>query len=358
MTGDAVGGVWTFALELARGLEKQGCEIVLAMMGPPMTPSQRAQVRRRQNITLVDGDYRLEWMNDPWADVDQAGDWLRGLASHYRADIVHLNGYSHAALDWNLPVVITAHSCVCSWWRAVKGEDAPAVYDEYRRRVRLGLGAANLVTAPSQSMLEELHTIYGFFGDSAVIPNTRNSRNFFPRPKERVIFSAGRIWDEAKNIAALDAIASKVEWPIEVAGDCQHPNGVSASLTNALCLGRLGPKRLAARVSKSAIFALPARYEPFGLSILEAGLSGCALVLGDIPSLREIWGNTAVFVDPQDHGELASTLNELIKDHWHRAGLSQRAHARAKDIASEDIGRRYLAAYASALKRQPQGVAA
>ncbi len=32
---------------------------------------------------------------------------------------------------------------------------------------------------------------------------------------------------------------------------------------------------------------LPARYEPFGLSVLEAALSGCALVLGDIPSLRE-----------------------------------------------------------------------
>ena len=34
---------------------------------------------------------------------------------------------------------------------------------------------------------------------------------------------------------------------------------------------------------------LPARYEPFGLSILEAALSGCALVLGDLPSLRELW---------------------------------------------------------------------
>src|SRR4051794_9242036 len=119
MTADAVGGVWTFALELARALEEHGCEIVLAMMGPSMTRSQRAQVRRRRNITVLEGKYRLEWMDGPWVEVDQAGDWLLGLASHYRPDLAHLNGYTHAALDWNIPVVITAHSCVCSWWRAV-----------------------------------------------------------------------------------------------------------------------------------------------------------------------------------------------------------------------------------------------
>jgi glycogen synthase len=330
----------------------------MAIMGPPMTRSQRTEVRRHHNITVVEGRYRLEWMNDPWGDVDRAGDWLLGLASHYRPDLVHLNGYSHAALDWNLPVIITAHSCVCSWWRAVNGEEAPPAYGEYRRRVRLGLNAANLVVAPTQAMLDELRAIYGFFGVSAVIPNTRQSKNFFAATKEKTIFSAGRIWDEAKNIAALDAIALGVEWPIEVAGDCQHPDGISVGLTNVRCLGRLGPKRLAGRLSKSAIFALPARYEPFGLSILEAGLSGCALVLGDIPSLREIWVNTAVFVDPEDVTALAKTLNELIHDHWHRASLSQRAQARAKEIASQNIGGRYFAGYTSSLNREAQGVAA
>ena len=54
-------------------------------------------------------------------------------------------------------------------------------------------------------------------------------------------------------------------------------------------LGSLSPRALAAWLARAAIYCLPARYEPFGLSVLEAALSGCALVLGDIPSLREIW---------------------------------------------------------------------
>jgi hypothetical protein len=45
---------------------------------------------------------------------------------------------------------------------------------------------------------------------------------------------------------------------------------------------------------------LPARYEPFGLSVLEAALSGCALVPGDIASLRGNWDGVAEFVCPDD----------------------------------------------------------
>ena len=46
---------------------------------------------------------------------------------------------------------------------------------------------------------------------------------------------------------------------------------------------------------QSAIYLCASRYEPFGLAPLEAALCGCALVLRDLPSLREIWGNSALF---------------------------------------------------------------
>ena len=61
-------------------------------------------------------------------------------------------------------------------------------------------------------------------------------------------------------------------------------------------------------MARAAIYALPARYEPFGLTALEAGLSGCALVLGDIPSLREVWGETACFVPPDDRDAVIEVL--------------------------------------------------
>ena len=61
------------------------------------------------------------------------------------AELVHLNGYAHAALPWRVPVVVVAHSCVLSWWQAVFGEAAPARYAEYRRHER----ASTLTRSPS-----------------------------------------------------------------------------------------------------------------------------------------------------------------------------------------------------------------
>jgi hypothetical protein len=39
-------------------------------------------------------------------------------------------------------------------------------------------------------------------------------------------------------------------------------------------------------------------------------MSGCALVLGDIASLREVWGPAARYVPPEDHEYLRETLTE------------------------------------------------
>src|SRR3954452_3301742 len=119
MTVDPIGGVWTYALELARALEPYGIEIALASMGAHLTREQYQQVLARKNVRLFESTYRLEWMGAPWDDVDRAGDWLLKISEDFHPDLIHLNGYSHAALEWDVPVLSVAHSCVLSWWRAV-----------------------------------------------------------------------------------------------------------------------------------------------------------------------------------------------------------------------------------------------
>ena len=85
-------------------------------------------------------------------------------------------------------------------------------------------------------------------------------------------------------------------------------------------------------MARASIYALPARYEPFGLSILEAGLSECALVLGDIPSLREHWEGAAVFVAPDDREALRSAIDRLIDRPSQRAELGRRARVRGQEF--------------------------
>jgi glycosyltransferase involved in cell wall biosynthesis len=349
MTADAVGGVWSYALELARALAPSGVEIVLATMGPLPNAAQREEAARCRNVRVESSEFRLEWMPNPWSDVEQAGDWLLALQRREQPDLVHLNGYAHAALPWQVPVCVVAHSCSCSWWRAVKHEPAPESWDRYRSAVRRGLDAATIVIAPTRAMLASLTTEYGHVGPARVIHNARHGSHYPVLRKERLVLSAGRMWDEAKNVRALECVAPSIEWPVYVAGESSMPGFGTMETTYCCSLGALDHSALARWMGRASIYALPARYEPFGLSALEAAYAGCALVLGDIPSLRELWGDAALFVEPEDHDQLAQTLQRLIADGERRRTIATRCRSRAFAFDPGEMASAYLHAYESAL---------
>jgi glycosyltransferase involved in cell wall biosynthesis len=287
-------------------------------------------------------------MPDPWEDLERAGDWLLGLEAEFRPDVVHLNHLVHADLPWQAPVLSVGHSCVLSWWAAVRGGPAPADWDVYRERVTRSLRAAQCVAAPSRAMLIELQRYYGPLRNCVVIPNCRDASRFSSASaKEPFVLSAGRLWDEAKNVAALARVAARIQWPVYVAGVATAPGGGTACFPGVRMLGPQDTASLRQWYARAGIYALPARYEPFGLTPVEAGLSECALVLGDIASLREVWGDAALYVDPDDHDGLALTLGELAEDSQMRRVLGARALARARELAPE----RFVSAYRTAYRK-------
>src|SRR5829696_2639150 len=219
MTTDAVGGVWTYSLELIRALAGQDVEVALAILGPRPCPSQMFEAERLPNCRVFQHGTKLEWMDVPWEDVDAAGKWLIALAEDFVPDVVHLNDYSHASLPWSCPVVAVAHSCVLTWWRSVKGENAPARYDEYRHRVCAALKAANSVVTPTAAFRTQMTKEYSLQFRGETIPNARWAESFGPGITEPRIISAGRLWDEAKNLQLLDRIAPEVTWEIVLAGE-------------------------------------------------------------------------------------------------------------------------------------------
>jgi glycogen synthase len=347
MTTDAVGGVWQYSMDLATALRDRGIETTLAVMGPSMEADQREEAARRA-VTLVEGRYKLEWADSPWQDIRKAGDWLLELAADVRPDVVHLNGFVHAVLPWRAPAIVVAHSCVGSWWRAVHGVAAPPEWARYTRAVREGLAAAQLVVAPSRGMLSMLEDEYGTCDRSRVIPNGRaivDAMIDSTPLKSDVVLGAGRLWDEAKNLVALAEIAHEVSWRVALAGDCGGREDLAASTSNMTCLGRVDSASMARWYARAAIYALPALYEPFGLSVLEAAASGCALVLGDIPTLRENWSDAAVFVPPRDRRALSAAIQSLIDDPVGRQRVARRAMARARQFTVAQMADAYVDAY-------------
>lgn len=431
ITTDTVGGVWNYALELSGALGGHGVAVVLATMGPRARTDQRTEAARLENVTLCESEFPLEWMSAAWKGVEAAGEWLLDLEQRFAPDLVHLNGYAHGALPWSAPTVVVAHSCVFSWWRAVRGCRPPAEWKRYAAMTRAGLHAADAVVAPTHAMLEALQEHYGprnprreqrdetnpsrrrkrrkeaargaqemptllrageipsgggantsrlsrgglqrfttgaaclgrggteredrsepiprgvpGFTRSIVIPNGRDPAQFTSAAaKEPFVLSVGRLWDDAKNAAALVAIAPRIAWPVRVAGSTAAPDGGERMLPNVESLGCCSRCGLADQYARASIYALPARYEPFGLSALEAALSGCALVLGDIPSLREIWEGAALFVPPNDHEALREAIAELIDDPSLRQWLGVRARMRGSEFTVERMAGGYLDVY-------------
>src|SRR5205823_4919407 len=79
MTTDTVGGVWSFTLDLAEGLGDHGVEVIAAALGGSPSPEQRAEAARVKNLRVLASDFKLEWMDDPWRDVEASGRWLLDL---------------------------------------------------------------------------------------------------------------------------------------------------------------------------------------------------------------------------------------------------------------------------------------
>ncbi len=344
MTSDTIGGVWTYTLDLAAALSQRGHDVHLATMGELPSYAQR-RAARSAGATLHERSFRLEWMDEPWHDVERAGKWLCDLQRTIAADVVHLNGYSHAACAWRCPVVVVAHSCVCTWWEAVRGCEPPERYGEYRAKVQRGLAAADVVVTPTHAMLHALQRCHGPVRRSIVIPNGRDGRSFRPAAKQPLVLTAGRLWDQAKNVAMLDRVAGDLPWPVRVAGAVDGPSASCPPVEHLQLLGRLETGAVARLMNEAAIYAHPARYEPFGLTVLEAALAGCALVLSDILTLRELWDGRAVFVDPNNPRAWREALVALMHDEPRRRDLAAAASEHARQFTVDRMAQAYIDLY-------------
>jgi glycosyltransferase involved in cell wall biosynthesis len=332
MTADAVGGVWVYATELARSLCKGGNDVMLAVIGPRPRPDQLFPLHGVHGLTLRVTDLLLEWRDPEGADFKRAGEVLLNIADEFRPDVVHLNSFREASLDWLAPVLIVAHSCVQTWWHACHdGHLGEARWRVYSDRVAAGLSAADAWVAPTAAFRDVISATYRPCTQGRVIRNGLT----VPAPavmKQQYILGAGRLWDEAKNLAAVAAIASELPWPVHIAGETRGPDGgeAKAAYRHVKSLGALSHSAILDEMRGASIFIAPALYEPFGLTALEAAASGCGLVLSDLPTFRELWDGAALFVDPRDRNAIRTALQAVCRDESLRARLQAKARTRAR----------------------------
>ncbi|MEK6396789.1 MAG: glycosyltransferase family 4 protein [Terriglobus sp.] len=354
LTTDTIGGVWTFTRDLSESLLQHGHDVCLVSFGRAPFPAQHAWMERVReqwwgHFTYLASDAPLEWMQTNNRCWSEGNELMQEAVDHFHPDALHLNQFCFGAVAVDVPKIVTAHSDVLSWATDCRsnGLESSKWLSTYCDLVMRGLQGADVVVAPSAWMLEALQKNFPTAtAPNRVIYNGRSSQPSTGQQRKLQAVTLGRLWDEAKGIDSL----LKVRWPLPmfIAGE-QNVNTASAPRTttgNVHWLGRLDDNEVTSLLQSSSIYIAPSRYEPFGLAPLEAALCGCALVLRDLPSFREIWADAALYFSSER--ELEDSVDTLHNDDAYLNIMQQAAAQRAERYSVERMSAAYLSLYREA----------
>jgi glycosyltransferase involved in cell wall biosynthesis len=361
---EAPGGIGRYTAELVRLLPAQGFDVT-----PFTARHSRAEVERALRDQGLDGldpvvlPLPAALLYDAWHVLGIAGPGRRVAP----VDLVHAPSPAVPPTG-RVPLVVTVHDA------------APLVMPEAftRRGVvfhRQGFAAAakraRLVIAVSAFSADEVATLTPIPRDRIrVVPNGVDRERatagavvdarrrygiddrpyvlwagtFQPRKNVRVLLDAFRALDGDAFPHRL-VLAGPPGWkPDDADGEAARALGDRVRL-----LGPVGRDQLFPLFAGADVFAFPSRHEGFGIPVLEAMAQGTAVVCGDIPALREVGGDAARFVAPDDLDGWVDALRAVLGDEVERTRLEVAGSAHVTAYSWERCARETAAVYREAL---------
>ena len=358
MTTDTVGGVWTFTQELSTELLRRGHAVAMVSFGRAPSADQadwwadqRSVYGDRFQFTAT--DIPLEWMDGNSRAFTEGEPVLLTVADAFKPHLLLSNQFCFGALTASLPRVVVAHSDVLSWAKACKPDAAtPSPWlNQYTSLVQSGLMSTGMLVAPTRWMLNAVKQSFFLPSGGFVIPNGRSISAVTDADQPRLLqaVSAGRLWDEAKGLNLL--LEQALPLPVLIAGETrfEQQEAIPTSAADVRFLGSLASEQLQQLFRGSAIYLCTSRYEPFGLAPLEAALCGCAVLARDLPSLREIWGEDALYFT--DATSLLAQTRLLVDRPDMLADAQCRAKQRAQRYTAAQMTDSYLQLFEAVLQR-------
>lgn len=342
VTTDTLSAVWTYTQELVTGLVNRGIRVTLVSFGDIPLSHQTCWMENLRDLDYRPTAFRLDWMQEGQQDLEESARYLTALARELRPDLLHLSQLCHGSLPVAMPRVVVTHGDLITWWLAVHGsEPKPSRWLRwYREVLTRGMSQASVVVAPSLWMLDTVRSCYACPKSSAVVHNGRNPIFFNPYvSKNDSVLAVGRLLDPAKQVSLLTQHSHPV--PVCIVDSDDRPATPTVSIradvklkadaANISLKGAQTEAQLRLLYSRAAIFVAASRYDPLGLSVLEAALSRCAIVANDVGCFREIWGDAAIYFQANDGTSLADVIRRLHEQRDLCRGYGARAFQRARE---------------------------
>ncbi|MFB3882098.1 MAG: glycosyltransferase family 4 protein [Armatimonadota bacterium] len=280
------------------------------------------------------------------------------------ADLVHLPSTIVPPI-LPCPAVVTVHDL--AWARYPETYD-PADLRMQTQVVPRSIGRAAHVVAVSRSTADDLlETLTVPAAKITVTPLGVSSafRPDGPRLASDAFAGAERVLREGcvlhtgglhprKNVARLidayAAVSKQMEAPpLVIAGGRDPRRETGKGVPDVIFTGQLCEGVMPALYRAATVVVYPSLYEGFGLPILEAMASGVPVVTSDRSSMKEVAGEAALLVDPEDVDDIVRALTRVLSDDVLRNELVQKGVERSREFTWERTARGTVEAYHKAL---------
>jgi len=344
---DRLSGVERYAICLASALARRAPGEIVAFRRPDAPPAVTS-LPIEQHVA----PFRAR------VPVDQA--WLPAAALAARADLLHTLAFPTPLL-WRRRAAMTVHDAT-PWLHPETISRGMQLY--YRPLYAQALRRAAVVFTVSEASRHDLVA-------AADVPEAKI--RVTPNGVDPLFFEAARslspgarpyllgvgTLEPRKNLPTLlDAFArlrtSGRDLELRLVGrrGWAEQLGIESAIAPHVRLtGAVGDAELAALYAGAACFVLPSRYEGFGLPLAEALAVGTPAVASDIPALREVAGDDAIYAPPGDGAALARAIGEALDGGPETTRRVERGRERVRRFSWEACAAATLAGYREVLGR-------
>ncbi len=226
----------------------------------------------------------------------------------------------------------------------------------FTEQARRAAENSDLIIAVSQFTADQVSALLDFDRSRIrVVPHGVTPPSpFLQRPRENIILFAGVLQTRKNVIRLIEAFESVPgDWRLFLAGSKTGYGAapILARIESSPCrarikvLGYVSRGELDTLYSRASIFAFPSLDEGFGMPVLEAMSNGLPVIASHRPSLLELGGEAALFVNPLCTEEIAAALQRLVNDPEVRNDYGQRGRERAQLFPWERAIRETYAVY-------------
>ncbi len=114
--------------------------------------------------------------------------------------------------------------------------------------------------------------------------------------------------------------------------------------------GKASDEELAKFYTNAIALVIPSLMEGFGLPVLEAMSLRCLVLASDIPALKEIADDNAIYFDPQDENDIYSKLKDILQNNdKYKEEKLEKAYDRSQQFSWKKAAEQTLNVYESSL---------